>query len=79
MVGVIEDLPNTERFERIRAIAAALVELLRSNGGAMAVLDVLRETAARFNTMISQIRYGLDYALSLKLVRLSDEKTLALA
>lgn len=75
---MIEDLPFEERLSVVRRIADALVELLRVAGGHMDLMDALRAAAAKFHTLISQIRYGLDYAIAYRGVSL-DDRTLSLA
>lgn len=75
---MIEDLPFEERVSVVSQIADALVELLRRAGGHMDLMDALRAAAAKFQTLISQIRYGLDYAIAHHRVSL-DDRTLSLA
>lgn len=74
MPGVIEDMPFEERMQRIRAIAVALVELVKQVGQ-LGVMAALEQVATQLRLAISQIKYGLNYALSRDMVRLNEDET----
>jgi len=77
MTSVIDDLPYQERLNMLQKIAEALVALLQNAGGQMNVKEALRQLAQRFQTLISQVREGLDYALGKRLVREHDDLLVA--
>lgn len=72
MPGVIEDMPFEARVSRMQEIAVALVALVTQRGS-LAVMDALQELALQLRTGISQVKYGLNYALSLDWVVLDND------
>ena len=74
MPGVIEDMPFEARMQRMREIAEELVALLRQMGS-MDVMEALRKAAGHLRVAISQVKYGLSYALSNSMVTLSKDET----
>jgi len=75
MPGIIEDMPFEARMERIKEIAVALAELVRRFAN-ITVADALKKAAEQLRVAISQVKYGLNYALSRNMFRLSDDETL---
>ena len=61
MTEVIENLPFKERQELVQEFSDELVALV--GDGHMDTLKALQTVAARFNTLVSQVRYGLRQAL----------------
>jgi hypothetical protein len=78
VTGVIENMPAEARMERMRILAAYLVEIVRQNG-AMKIMDALNAIATKLRTAVSQVKYGLNYALSNSLLRLDADDRLVAA
>lgn len=80
MTGVIENMPAEARQQRLQALAEVLREIVRAaDNSVMRMADALSAAAAKLRTAISQIKQGLNYALSHSLLRLSPNDELSLA
>jgi hypothetical protein len=80
MTGVIEDLSWNDREPVLMRMAAALRQIVDSSSdGKVNLLEALRNVARQFQTLVSQIRYGLDYAIDKRMVRIDDEMLVATA
>lgn len=78
MTGVIENMPAEARLERMQNLADLLVKIVRENNGPMLVSEALNKLAAELRTAISQIKYGLNYALSNSMLSIgSDDRLVA--
>lgn len=70
-------MPVEARMERLQKFADVLLELVKGQqSGSMRLADALAAAAATLRTAISQIKQGLNYALSRSLLRLNPDDTL---
>lgn len=76
MPGVVENMPVEARLERLRALAEAILSIVRERGS-MTLIDALSATAARLRTAVSQVKQGLNYALSNSMLRLTGDDMLS--
>lgn len=75
MTGVIENMRAEDRLDRMKALADELVAIVREKGS-VSMADALSAVAARLRTAISQVKYGLNYALSHRLLILGNDDLL---
>lgn len=72
MPNAVEYLPFEQRLVRLNELAAGIVAVLRENSGTMALMEALRASATALRVAMSQVKYGLTYALSAGMVTVDD-------
>lgn len=78
VTGVLENMPVEARLERLQSLADVLLRIVQQ-AGQIRLADALTEAAATLRTAISQIKQGLNYALSNSMLRLSANDMLTAA
>lgn len=76
MTGVVENMPVEARRERLQTLAEVLLQIVKDHG-AMLLGDALNAAAAQLRTAISQVKQGLNYALSNSMLRLGADDMLS--
>lgn len=76
MPGVLENMPVEARLQRLRDLADVLLSIV-SERGSMTLVEALSAAAARLRTAVSQVKQGLNYALSNHMLRLNADDTLS--
>jgi len=79
MTGVIENMPVEARLERLKSLAEVLLTIVRQHNGSLSLTEALSEAASQLRTAISQVKQGLNYALSTRMLRLDADDTLTAA
>jgi hypothetical protein len=65
-------MPYEAQLARMKEFADVLVRIVSERTQGMRIADALEAAAAQLRTAISQIKYGLSYALNTALLKLRD-------